>query len=485
VQVVAFNNSGTITYVSENIKDILPTTHEELLNQKISVLNNYLPEDGGYRNVDLTKQFYDGQKYLSPMMTSTNTINWIEWSCKIFSDNVRVILGQNVSDRMELESTYELLVENAEDMIYQCDVHGTLQFVNTRMIDLLKTPKEELVGSNSIDFVHPDYKNAVLEHYKEHFDNRKNSSYFEFPIVSKTGEVRWVGQHVTTLFGASGKGYVNGFLALARDITEKRDQQNIIEEQKNDITSSITYAQRIQVNLLPIEQQFEESFEEHFVIYRPKDIVSGDFYWLHRVENKTVIALGDCTGHGVPGAFMTLLGINILNSLVLENRITEPAQILNEMDKKLVQAIKSGNESLKDGMEITICTYDNDTGMLSYACAGSRFLIFENRGFNMFKGDIKHIGDDMLPEFRGFVSHYIPLGKESIVYLLTDGFQDQFGGIKNKRFSFRRLLELFESNTRLPLSEQKNMIEEEFDKWKLQFEQTDDVTIIAFKGPKD
>lgn len=486
VQVIAFNDEGTITYVSENIEAILPTSQDELLHQKISFLNNFLPEEGGYRNVDLTKQFYDGQKYLSPIIKSEKEIIWVEWSCKVFSESVKVILGQNVSDRKEIENTYELLVENAEDLIYQCDVNGIFQFVNNRTLEVLNTSKENLIGNNSLDFVQEDYRDEVYNHYRRHFEEKAYSSYFEFPIVSTNGTIRWIGQHVTSLFKTTDKKYLTGFLALARDITEKREQQRIIEEQKDDITASITYAQRIQLNLLPGLDQFEDAFDEHFVIYKPKDIVSGDFYWMQRIDNKTIIALADCTGHGVPGAFMTLLGINILNSVVLENRITEPSKILNEVDKKLSQALpdQNGSDTVKDGMELTICTIDHSSGLLAYACAGSRFLIFENNSFNLFKGDVKHIGDLQFENFRGFITHYVQLDNDSILYLLTDGFQDQFGGLKNKKFSFRRLLEIFEANTRLPLSEQKLMIEDEFDKWKSNLEQTDDVTIIAIRGVK-
>ncbi len=487
VQVIAFNGEGTITYVSENIKDIISIDHTELINQKISILNNHLPDEGNYRLVDLTTQFYDGQKYLAPHIKSNGDLSWVEWSCKVFSKNVKVILGQNVSDRMELETTYELLVENAEDLIYQCDVDGNFRFLNKQCFEKLGYSKEEIEGKYSIDFILPEYQDEVKKFYRDHFEQRKTTSYSEFPIRTKHGEILWVGQHVTTLFKQGIKKHVKGFLALARDITLKRVQEQIIREQRDDITSSITYAKRIQDNLLPNEVSFSSSFEEYFLLYEPKDIVSGDFYWMHRIDGCTIVALGDCTGHGVPGAFMTLLGINILNSTVLENRIIEPSQILNEMDKKLTTALhgQMGSEEISDGMEITICVFDHHAGTLSFACAGSRFLIFENGAFNMYKGDIKHVGDNDLTDFKGYVTHSLPFNDQSTVYLFTDGFQDQFGGTKNKKFTFRRLLELFESNIRLPLKEQKPMIQDEFNYWKQQFEQTDDVTIIALKKLKN
>lgn len=486
VHVISFNEMGIITYVSENISDIIPVTHQDLLYERISILNGYLPEDNRYRGVDLTTQYFDGQKYLVPMLNGQGDLNWIEWSCKVFSSKVNVIIGQNVSDRMELENTYEMLVENAEDLIYQTDVYGQLQFMNRQFYKALEYAPGELDNCYSLDLVHPEYREVVEAFYAEHFSQLKNTSYFEFPILTKSGKEIWIGQHVTTLFKQGFQDHVNGFLALARDITIQREQNRIIEEQRDNITSSITYAKRIQLNLQSEPEAFDQSFEESFVIYRPKDIVSGDFYWCHRSDDHTVIVLADCTGHGVPGAFMTLLGINLLNNIVLENMITEPSDILNQLDKRLIDILSSqqGREEISDGMEMTVLHYNHSNNQLSYACAGSRFLISEKNSFNMYKGDIKHIGDKADYEFDGYITHNLNFAQDSTLYLFTDGFQDQFGGNKDKKFSFRRVLETFEENIRLPLSEQAHMIEEEFEKWKQDAEQTDDVTIIALRHPK-
>ncbi|TNF46773.1 MAG: PAS domain S-box protein [Bacteroidetes bacterium] len=482
-QVVAFNKDGKITYASENINQIVPIKSDELLHQHISFLNKFLPQTGGYRNVDLTSQFFDGQKYLVPFLNSTSNIKWIEWSCKVFSDNVKVILGQDVSDRKELENTYELLVQNAEDLIFQCDVNGNFQFLNNRMYEILEFDKDEINGKSALTIVPDEYREQVQEYYQDHFKRKLSSSYFEFPIQSRNGRIIWLGQHVTTQFQEGSDHYIKGFLALARDITEIRAQQEIIKEQRDDITSSIEYAQRIQMSLMPQENSYREVFNESFAIFHPKDIVSGDFHWIHRTQQFTVVAVGDCTGHGVPGAFMTLLGINMLNSIVLEGQLKEPGLIMNEMDQKLREILSTEIQGTKitDGIELTICVFDHAKKKLSYSCAGSRFLIWEDRGFNMFKGDIKHIGDRNMKEFRGYITHELNLSDNSIIYLFTDGMQDQFGGPKNKKFSFRRLLEMLEENIRLPLPDQKIMIEDEFLKWKSSNKQTDDITIIGMK----
>lgn len=487
VPAIAFNSEGIMTYVSENIRDLIPVNHEALIGQPISSLNIYVPEEGSYRKIDLTKDFEDGKKYLVPMISKDQDIKWMEWSCKVFNEDLKVILGQNVTQRLELENTYELLVQNAEDLIYQCDVNGNFRFLNEKCYSKLGYSETELLGQHSLMLVTEDHHDIVSDFYNEHFEKRRETSYLEFPIKKKNGSVIWVGQYVTTLYKPGENKIVNGFLALARDITLMREQQEIIKAQRDDITSSINYAQKIQLNLLPQKQKFLKSFEETCIFYRPKDIVSGDFYWLEQYEHLTIIALADCTGHGVPGSFMTLLGINLLNNIVLEQHIFDPGTILDELDKKLITALPrtNGDESMNDGMEITVCVIDHRSADLSYACAGSRFLIYEHNSFTMYKGDTKHIGDAPLEGFKGYITHFTKLSENSTLYLFTDGFQDQFGGSKDKKYSFRRILELFEANIRLPLSEQESMISEEFVQWKSDEEQTDDVTILALRGLSD
>lgn len=484
IPTIAFNSKGVMTYVSENITDTINVNHEVLIGKPISFLNTFVLDDGVSRQVDLTNQFEDGKKYTVPMISSKGETNWMEWSCKVFTEDVKVIIGQNITDKLELENTYELLVQNAEDLIFQCDENGYFQFLNNRCFEKLGYTEQELIGKNSMYLVEDNYTPIVSEFYRKHFEQKLDNSYLEFPIKTKKGDVIWVGQNVTTLYKPGEKKSIKGFLALARDITITREQQEIIKDQRDDITSSINYAQKIQLNLLPNKDKFERSFEEFTIFYKPKDIVSGDFYWLERIDDVTILALGDCTGHGVPGSFMTLLGINLLNNLILEQRIIHPGTILDELDLKLTTALprENGDENMNDGMEITICVFNHSTNELSYACAGSRFLIYYENSFTMYKGDTKHIGDKPIPEFKSYVTHYTKFPENSTLYLFTDGFQDQFGGIKNKKYSFRRMLELFESNIRMPLDEHQDIIEEEFVKWRADFVQTDDVTIMALRN---
>ncbi len=483
VPAIAFNSKGIMTYVSENILSTLGITSEKLMGLHISYLNSFIPEEGTYKRVDLTKEFEDNKKYLVPMIDPQEEIKWMEWSCKVFSENVKVILGQDVTERMKLEGNYELLVQNAEDLIYQVDVNGFFTFINDRCYEKLGYEPKELIGKHCLDMVPEGHLKTVSNFYRKHFENKLEKSYFEIPIETKDGTVIWIGQNTTTLFKPGNKKIVLGFLCLGRDITLEREQQSIIKQQKDDITASINYAQKIQLNILPSKSNLLNSFKECCILYRPKDIVSGDFYWHERIDDISIIALADCTGHGVPGSFVTLLGINILNNLVLEKHIFNPGIILNELDKRLINVLprESGEDTFNDGMEISVLVFDHKNHELVFACAGSRFLIFDNNSFILYKGDSKHVGDRRPENFKGFVTHHVNISKNASIFLFTDGFQDQFGGNRNKKYSFRRMLEFFEANQRLPLNEQEFMLEEEFDKWKANSDQTDDVTILALR----
>lgn len=479
---IAFDRNGIVTYASENIAKFMDLTHSELLNRNISILNKFIPYEGGFKEIDVTSEFSDGEKYVVPMKDKDGKVNWIEWSYKDFSNDVKVILGQDISEKLKLENTYELLVQNAEDFIYQCNLKGEFEFLNNVCYDKLGYSKSELIGKPASMIISEDHKAEIFESYINELKNdEKTSAYREFPIVTKDGKEIWIGQYITKTFD-SGSTVPNGFIAVARDITNRLSTAKLILEQKESITASINYAKRIQERLLPHERKFKSNFEDHFISYLPKDIVSGDFYWYEKLENQHILALADCTGHGVPGSFMTLLGMNLLNSIIKDRHQVDPGHILNLLNEKLIEVLSDENrEKIMDGMEIVLCVIEEGSDQMSFACAGGRFLIYKNDGFSMYKGDNQHIGDSSNPEFKGYRTHYAELLPSDQLILFTDGFQDQFGGENDKKFYFRNLIELFEQNIDKNLSDQKEAIEKAFYAWKGENEQTDDITIISIK----
>ncbi len=485
--VIAFNNNGKVTFASENIKHFINITSNALVDNNISALNHYITFDEGYKEHDITQEFDDNDTYLVPMMGTDKKVRWIEWKYRKYNKELNIIIGQDVSEKIEVKNTHDLLVQNVEDLIFTIDFEGYFTFCNDSFLSKLGYKKEELMGTYSIDVVAEEFREKANKFYSEHFRKKKKSSYLELPIVKKNGEVIWIGQYVNTVFAPGSQIYIESFISLARDITEDRRKQQIIKEQRDDIRSSINYAKKIQMNLLSKRSHFDNNFSDYFILIKPKDIVSGDFYWTNTIGDLHIVVLADCTGHGVPGAFMTLLGINLLNTIVGEAKITEPSIVLNEMDSRLNEYLNSqdSEQKVNDGMEVTILVIDTKTNDVSYACAGSRFLVNSNGNFTMHKGNNEHLGGHKPDVFNGYYTQYTTLSEDDTVYLFTDGYQDQFGGIKDKKYSFRRLLELFDLNSNLPMKEQKIMYEEEFDQWKGEMDQTDDVTIIGFKSKRN
>lgn len=485
--VVAFDGKGKISYASENIEELLDIK-DTLVGNYISELNQFQPEVKDHKkfsNVDLKEDFQEGKIFVTPLFTKNGEIVYYQWSCKEFSNDVRVILGQDVTDKINLENYYELIVRNADDLIFQTDPKGVITFVNEKCIDVFGRTYDDLIGSSLISVVSEKYKKKVESFYHQNFKERKRTDYIEFPILTPDGNERWLGQNVTTLLKPGADNIVTGFLGLARDITERRKANSIIKEQNKDITASINYARRIQFNLLPRTAAFEKAFEEHFILYKPKDIVSGDFYWLDSIGDKTIIVCSDCTGHGVPGSFMTLLGINILNQIILEGKETDPGEIFNKLDERLIQVLpRDGQNQIKDGMEAVVCVFDNKSETMSYAAAGGRFVIRdeENNDISVVKGQTKHIGDEPTePNFK-YKTESITLTNKQTLYLFSDGYPDQFGGEKNKKLSIKMFLALLDALTPQDLHEQNEMFREHLSDWIGEEPQTDDITVIGVRG---
>lgn len=265
------------------------------------------------------------------------------------------------------------------------------------------------------------------------------------------------------------------------------ETQNVtIQHKNNEITDSIRYAHQIQRAVLPTEEEFKQFFKEAFVIFQPKDIISGDFYWVTTQNDLTIYATADCTGHGVPGGFMSMLGVSLLNELINENKILEPAEILSKLRVKVITSLKqkglSGEQ--QDGMDMTICVVDNRSGKLYYAAANhTLYLVRKVERSHMlheYRGD-KHpvgiFGDKLLP----FQAFEIEIQPGDTIYTFTDGFADQFGGEKGKKFKYKQLKELIISIQSSPLNKQEEAMRNAFQKWKGSLEQVDDVCMIAVK----
>ena len=254
-----------------------------------------------------------------------------------------------------------------------------------------------------------------------------------------------------------------------------------ISEQKREITDSIHYAKRIQTAALPVEKFMQQVIPEHFVLFKPKDIVSGDFYWTTEKDEKSIVVAADCTGHGVPGAFMSMLGISFLNKIVNEKGITEPDKILNRLRKNVIQALhqRGKEEDTKDGMDITICTIIKNENKLQFAGANNPLYIVLNNEMHVIKGDKMPIAfyDHMKP----FTLHELNINKNDIFYIFSDGFADQFGGPKGKKFMYKPFRRLLMEIHNEPMKKQKEILNNTIENWKKDLEQVDDIVVFGVR----
>lgn len=267
-------------------------------------------------------------------------------------------------------------------------------------------------------------------------------------------------------------------------VTRTLEEQHILIAQKNkEITSSIKYAKRIQEAVLPPEHDVKRILPDSFVLYKPKDIVSGDFYWLEEWGNNKLAAVVDCTGHGVPGAFMSIVGYNLLNQAVNHYGLDKPGLILNHMNKWLYKILHQTYEesAVKDGMDICLISIDKTNLMLEYAGAFNPLWIVRNGELVVLKADKFPVGAFIGEELRSFTTHEFQLMKGDVIYLFSDGYADQFGGPDGKKFKYNQLRKEVVDLSKLDLSSQKNKLDDDFENWRSGYEQVDDVCIVGIK----
>jgi two-component system, sensor histidine kinase LadS len=262
---------------------------------------------------------------------------------------------------------------------------------------------------------------------------------------------------------------------------QERTQE--LNKKNKDITDSITYAKRIQEAILPDENLASNVLEDHFILYLPKAIVSGDFYWIHKKDNKIIFAAVDCTGHGVPGAFMSILGHNFLNQAVREMNISEPGKILDEVNKKVSETLSNGHDYLEGeyGMDIALAVLDKQKMELQYAGAYNPLMIIRNGELTEIKGNRFSIGSYMTDKSRHFNNHSMKLETGDIIYLFSDGFADQFGGSDRRKFMVERFNKLLVEIHRMDMASQKEKLLQVFEAWKGKNEQLDDILVMGIK----
>jgi len=270
---------------------------------------------------------------------------------------------------------------------------------------------------------------------------------------------------------------------VVRQKEEIDKQKEQIEEYFVQVTDSIKYAQKIQEAILPPDHHVSRLLPESFILYRPKDIVSGDFYWLGEAKDKVFFAAVDCTGHGVPGAFMSIVGYNQLKQAIITTGGSNPAEILDHLNQGVSETLHQTDENStsKDGMDIAICSLNHKTLELEYAGAFNPLYLLRNDEIIETKGNKFPIGSFLDGETPNFTNHKIQLEKGDQLYIFSDGYADQFGGPRGKKFMYKRFRELLVSNSKESLGKQKELLKEALFDWMKNEEQVDDILVIGVR----
>ncbi|WP_448519749.1 SpoIIE family protein phosphatase [Rhodoflexus sp.] len=392
----------------------------------------------------------------------------------------------------QLQMREEKLLRIAEvsvEGILFVDLYNIITEANTAAARLLGYSDEELHGLRLRDIFLVEEMIANLTTADdippcETFAIRKDNS--KLPVEIQAKRISYNGRVLRVISFRNISARVESRQRLEETQAELDQAQKIImlneklEEQNRKIVSSINYARRIQHALLPAPSEMLKAFPKHFLLFMPRDIVSGDFYWLSRQPEWNFIALADCTGHGVPGALMSMIGMEMLSRIVNEQKEASPAVILEKLDQAIQQTIHQEESNLNDGMDIGICAFHKASNKLYYAGAKHNLLLFRSGEFREIIADRRSIGSRK-HSGQPFQEHMINIEPNTMLYLCSDGYADQFGGEHNRKIGSRQVQELFRKMHTLDCIVQKNVLQNFLNKWKGGQRQIDDISIIGIR----
>lgn len=258
-----------------------------------------------------------------------------------------------------------------------------------------------------------------------------------------------------------------------------KEKARLLYEKNKEITDSITYAKHLQKAILPPLSLLDEHLPEYFLFYKPKDIVAGDFYWLEEKNGIVYLAAADSTGHGIPGAIVSVVCYNALTRSLNEYGITEPGRILDKSRELVIETFARGESEVKDGMDISLCAIDFKTLTLLWSGANNALIYVSGGTMKELAADKQPVGNSDHP--KNFTTHRLSMNKGDCIFLTTDGYSDQFGGPKGQKFKSKKMRTLFAENAHLPMKELREVISREFKTWKSNLDQVDDVTVIGLR----
>lgn len=484
----------------------------EEYNNKALVIEEKLGDESGVAGtyVDIGGLFVDRARAMLLEKKEINESEYFNKGIAYFKKAEKIYIHHNEVVGMviaweNLGETYAIM-KNYNKALYYCQK----SLDSARKHDFLEQMSGSQKALSEISFNMSDYKSSI-KYYKEYIQsrdslfNQENSK----KIIQSQLQYQFDKKETIALAEQEKKDATNKEIAKRQKLTTysvilvllvvvvfsfflyKRfritKQQNkiivlqktIVEEKNKEIVDSINYAKYLQDAILPPEKLIKDSFSDSFVLFKPKDIVAGDFYWMEISEKNIFIAAADCTGHGVPGAMVSVVCSNALNRAVKEFKITEPGQILDKVRDLVLETFQKSESDVKDGMDISLAVINKADGVIKWAGANNPLWYVENNELKEIKANKQPIGktDDPKP----FTTHTFPLKQANCLYLFTDGYADQFGGPQGKKLKYKNLEALLLSLASSPMEMQKKMLEDKVKEWQGDLLQVDDILIIGIK----
>lgn len=433
---------------------------------------------------DLMKDYSNALDYFSKSIALSKELGDLKGIAGTQADISRTYLNQNEVEKaisLAEESLITAQKMGSKDIIKKAS--EVLTEIYAQKNDFVKAYQYQKILIEAKDGLFNEESTTQISSLRSNYEAKKKQA--EIDLLNKEKQFNNLVRNVLivglTLF-------LIGIFILFRvnkrrqEINKVLAKQNKIIERKNeDVTASIYYAKRIQDAMIPSPNMISKHLANAFIFFRPRDIVSGDFYWITKVlGKKIVLASVDCTGHGVPGAFMSVIGSNLLNQIVINMGVTEPEIILTAMNVGVIDALKQEATNNHDSMDVAICVIDLEKKVMEFAGAKSPIIYFQNGEMNYIKGDNYPVGDLSRGYEKTFKKHLIDFSQPLTFYIFSDGFVDQFGGAENKKFMIKHFRQLLAEIHTKDVQEQQQIVSKTFSDWLGNtYQQVDDVTVVG------
>lgn len=409
----------------------------------------------------------------------------------IYRDNVLtnfIIIDTDITDIKNAEEEIKrknkelkqlsIVAEKMNEAVIITDPEGKIEYYNMGLVRNSGYSADEFGEfMNGVDSFFDLSTRVGLEHIYDKFKTNKAPFFYDSTHDTKGGGFMWTTASMSPVYDEDD--LLINVIIVYTDIHERKMQQTQLEAKNKEILDSINYAKRLQDAILPQQAFINKCLPQSFVLYQPKDIVAGDFYWLEEIDDVIYFGVGDCTGHGVPGALVSVVCSNALSKAIIEEKLCHPGAILDRCREIIIDRFGRTSSEVKDGMDISLCAYDLNSKKLEWAGANNGLWLRDENQIIQIKPDKQPVGNH--PNQKPFTNHEVDLKSGQTLYLFTDGYSDQFGGANGKKFKPKNLRKLILENGNKSLSEQRKVLKDVFFKWKGDLEQIDDVCILGVR----